>query len=220
LALLEHTNYVAVLMDCQMPTMDGFAATAELRRREGTARHTPVIAMTANAMQGDRDRCLAAGMDDYVSKPVRLEEFRAVLVRCLGAKAEMATDSPPGPGASAPFESAESDPFDRAMLESLPAALRGNLLVLFFEEAAMRFDRVTAAIVAADAVALQASAHIFKGDAATVGAHEVAALCRALELRGQQGELTDCEPLAAELEAALARAQAAMPQFAAARRAA
>ena len=78
---IDRTPYYAVLMDCQMPQMDGYTATIRIREREGSNRHTPVIAMTAAAMDGDRDRCLAAGMDDYISKPIRPEDVEAALAR-------------------------------------------------------------------------------------------------------------------------------------------
>jgi len=87
LRVLDEVRYDAVLMDCHMPEMDGFDATRAIRRNEPDGRHTPVIAMTASALSGDRERCLAAGMDDYISKPIKLHVVAAVLERWLAVKA-------------------------------------------------------------------------------------------------------------------------------------
>ena len=86
LTALSRTTYDLILMDIQMPVMDGFQATAEIRRREGELGHPIVIAMTAHAMKGDRVMCVAAGMDDYICKPIKRDELRATLMRWLQGK--------------------------------------------------------------------------------------------------------------------------------------
>jgi len=97
LQALAAQHYDAVLIDCQMPNVDGYQATAELRRREGDTRHTPVIAMTAHAMDGDRERCLDAGMDDYITKPMRHADVAGILRRWIPAEAA-ASETPLEPG--------------------------------------------------------------------------------------------------------------------------
>jgi CheY-like chemotaxis protein len=87
---IGHSAYDCVLMDCLMPGMDGFTATAIIRQREATTgQHVPIIAMTANAMSGDRERCLESGMDDYISKPVKVDALRDILQKWVPERTQI-----------------------------------------------------------------------------------------------------------------------------------
>jgi CheY-like chemotaxis protein len=88
LETLRQDPFDLILMDCQMPGMDGYQTAAEIRRREAGRRRTPIVAMTANNVDGDRERCAAAGMDDYISKPFRMAALERTLRRWLSSKAE------------------------------------------------------------------------------------------------------------------------------------
>ena len=180
-------NYDAILMDCQMPEMDGYEATAEIRRIEGTARHTPIIAMTAAAMEGDRETCLAAGMDDYITKPVRPRAVAAVLERWVA--------QPTPDGASADHEAIRPsdeelpDPLDQSQIELLRSlddgdgAVLGEIIDQYLTQTAegrrelVRVDRARATLRLSER-----AAHTLKGASANVGASALAAVCAEMEM--------------------------------------
>ncbi len=139
---MAQKSFAAVLMDCQMPELDGYETTREIRRREQGGPRIPIIAMTANSMQGERERCLAAGMDDYLSKPLRNRVLRDALTRWIPDADGAVTAAPPIP---VPRRAA-TDPnlLDEAViadLEGLDGDLLPGLLTLYFEEAAERLVR-------------------------------------------------------------------------------
>ena len=187
LRLCRENTYQAVLMDCQMPGMDGYTATRELRRRESRTRtHLPVIAMTAGALAEDRERCLAAGMDDYVSKPVSADELEQALIRWV---------QPAGP---------EADDALRASIGGRLEELRGagtaaerELVDRLVDHFLVRApDMVSALFHALDhhnAPEIAEQAHSLKGAAGNVGAESLAACCAELEQRTLTG---DTPPLA------------------------
>lgn len=179
---LTRDTYAAVLMDCQMPEMDGYAATAAIRQWEGDAHHTPIIAITASALRGDRDRCLAAGMDDYLAKPVRSQDLATVLTRWVPADA-------PTMGAEA--EAAETGTeaiLDAAVLAQLrdlaqgaPVDIVQEVGALFRTDTPPRLIALRRAVESSDALAANREAHALKGSCAVIGAREMVAVCERLE---------------------------------------
>ncbi len=195
LEALSRVRYAAVLMDVQMPEMDGYEATAEIRRiEEGQDRRTPVIAMTANAMQGDREEALEAGMDDYVPKPVKAEELEAVLDRWVSGPHE-ATVPEPGKGPVARENPAEG-PLDRNVFEGLrelqaegEGDILGELVELFFADVAPRLAALREAAEGGDARSVEGIAHTLKGSCANMGAMRMGAICAELEGMGRSEDL-------------------------------
>ncbi len=175
----QNGDYDVILMDVQMPDMDGFAATTRIRELEAATsrRPIPIVAMTAHAMKGDRERCLAAGMDDYLAKPVRLEELQAVLARI----------SPrllPRPTAEPANGHAAVAPFDKSMaLQRLGGdeSLYQELVVMFHRDTPSLLAEIQSAMEIRDAETLRRLAHSLKGSAAYVGAQEMSAAAYQLE---------------------------------------
>ncbi len=200
LAALERTRYPLVLMDSQMPEMDGCATTAEIRRREGETRHTIIVAVTAHAMKGERERCLAAGMDDYMSKPVSRERLSAVISSWLtndGADNTGPRASAAEPGTQSEVSSAAA--VDQAVLgrlRQLDAEVPGffsEVVATFLRETPSRIERLVAAVESAEATAAQRAAHGLKGSAGTIGALRMASLCEEIERQAGSGDLSICQ---------------------------
>jgi len=211
LEALAASTYAVVLMDCHMPVMDGFAATQRIREVERGRRRTPVVALTASALVSDRERCLGAGMDDYVAKPIDPDALAAVLARWAPAvRAAAAPDGPGGPELSLVRDGGHIDAGQIEGLAELRTADGSSLLATFIasftRRAGNRLDTIRSCAGRADDEALAMAAHELKGSAATIGAVQVAALCAELEhggsrvLRLRPGVLDD---LAAELELAV-----------------
>jgi CheY-like chemotaxis protein/HPt (histidine-containing phosphotransfer) domain-containing protein len=185
-------TYAAVLMDCQMPVMDGYEATAKLREAEAGRRPTPILAMTAGAFTGDRERCLAAGMDDYISKPVAFEDLAAALRRWV-----------PGDGAeegkAAPSTS-PSDGLDARVLGQLRAldtpgsGFFQGVIGLFLATAPGRLEALAAAVREGDATAVGSLAHALRSTCGNVGAKTMHDLCAALEARADRAP-AELEPV-------------------------
>jgi two-component system sensor histidine kinase/response regulator len=210
--LLALGSYAAVLMDCRMPDMDGFTATAEIRREEGGIRRTPIIAMTANAQRGDRERCLAAGMDDYLPKPVQLADMERILTHWISDSAADPTEWPNLAHGGSPDSVLDAGVLAQlhALEEPGEASLLTELVEAFRGSAPGHIARLKTALAAGDATAFEDAAHVLKGGAATLGAARVRIAAYDLELRGRDHNLVHADVQLVALESAFAEALEAL----------
>ena len=218
--ILERESFDLVFMDCQMPVMDGFAATRAIRERERQQDENaplPIIALTAHAMAQDREDCLAAGMDDHLSKPFARDEIREVIERWTGtrrqrsAAARHATHTPEPASATVP-ESVDTSVHSR--LRSLEADAGSAVLQRVIEaylRSSTELERaIRDGLAAEDPLAAARAAHTLKSSSAQVGADHLAILCKELESLGRGGSLEGAPALADQISAQLENVREAL----------
>jgi CheY-like chemotaxis protein/HPt (histidine-containing phosphotransfer) domain-containing protein len=170
LARLQQRDYDLIFMDCQMPHLDGYQTTRVIRRREAEGQRVPIVALTGHALEGDRQQCLAAGMDDYLAKPLREAELYAVLDRWLPPEAAQPRDL-----------------LDRSRFAELRGSFTkremADLLRTFTVNMPVLLDQIRSAAASRDAVSLRSAAHRIKGNADAIGAAALASTAAELEQR-------------------------------------
>jgi CheY-like chemotaxis protein len=209
LEALERTRYDVVFMDCQMPELDGYAATAEIRRREGTAQHTWIVAMTAHSLEGDREKCLAAGMDDYVSKPVKPSDLKAALERSPSCR-------PPTAETPAPAEE-HHEVIDlntlagfRELDEASGSGILAQLIEVFLENTPVVLAEARQALEQQSAPLLAQAAHTLKGSCSNFGANRMREACEQLELHANQGTVDRAAAMLETIEQEFASVRVAL----------
>jgi CheY-like chemotaxis protein/HPt (histidine-containing phosphotransfer) domain-containing protein len=208
--LWESQEFDVILMDVQMPDMDGMEATAVIRAQElKTGHHVPIIAMTAHAMKGDREQCLAAGMDDYIAKPIRIEQLFGTLQRVLGHKSEQ----PAVPESCAGGNGRVVD-FSVAMKAvDGDSELLGEIVQAFLEETPRIIDQIRGALQTGDSNQLQRAAHTVKGSLRTLGASAAAEFAQELESIGKHKTATGAAEAFARLQRAVEDVNSSLVEY-------
>ena len=212
---INSKGYDLVLMDCQMPEMDGFETTQRIRMNEaGNGGHIPIVAMTANAMQGDRETCLKAGMDDYVAKPVTLNSLQQVLERYLnnhptpkaiGAQNDNVVADQPAEDYSDVLD--QNALFNiRELQTEIESNLLNELIDLFTSEGPKLLETIDRALQTKDAKSIQFAAHRLKGSSAYLGVKRVCSLCSQIEEQSRDNLLDDLDTAVPLLNAEYRRA--------------
>jgi PAS domain S-box-containing protein len=217
LAALEKQRYDLVLMDCQMPEMDGFMASREIRAREADGRlpgRVPIIALTANAVKGDRENCLAAGMDDYISKPLSPAELKAAIARHLQASKEADLEpekAPPAPQSQGTPAVIQQEELLARCLDD--ASFAAEMLASFERDGQARFAEIEGGVAAGNLAAVAGAAHRLKGISGIVAAHSIHRLSNELEAAGHDRQAAVVARIVAELRGELAACLAQLPQL-------
>lgn len=200
---LESVPYDLVFMDVQMPVMDGFEATHAIRsgNTEAANRSIPIIAMTAHAMKGDRERCLDAGMDDYISKPITPQALSATLEKWVSRAVEPQSADQTSAAQTRP--TAGASVFDRQALRALlmeDEKLVTEIIAVFLKDMPVQIDRLRKCVSERDAKLVTAQAHTIKGAAANVRGAALSAVAFEMEKAGQDSRMEETEALMPELE--------------------
>jgi signal transduction histidine kinase/CheY-like chemotaxis protein/HPt (histidine-containing phosphotransfer) domain-containing protein len=201
-AMCRNRHYDLILMDCQMPVLDGYEATVRIRAEESGGRRVPVIALTANAMHGEREKCLAAGMDDFLSKPIRPQTLHEALQRWLR---DGDHERAPAPVTAAVV--AEPQDEMEAVREVFGDSF-GELVGLFTLDSPKRLEGLRKAMEEQDQVMVGKLAHAMAGSCASIGAKTLSVMCRELEMDNKQGIPADLEARIAAIEAEYGKAAA------------
>jgi CheY-like chemotaxis protein/HPt (histidine-containing phosphotransfer) domain-containing protein len=216
LARLDQAAYDVILMDVQMPEMDGLETSRAICARWAASERPRIIAMTAEAMQGDRDKCLAAGMDDYLVKPVTLDRLAAALAKCRPLAATAATAPEDGPAPAVDGQStAAGSALDRDVLDQLredlggTAALR-DVIRSFLDQTPSVLSALRDAAARADVASIRRAAHKIKGTSSLLGARALSEQCAEIERVGESGSIADAGSRVTAVEASYRTIEAAL----------